>query len=152
MKTYTCDDCGKRINGPNLVIMGLGLERYEKMLCDDCAEMKVGLFKSGGQVKKDNYGKPEDDKLKVYEVGIMSDKRKVIAPSPESAALFYGLNTNGNMTLGAVVYSVDGQEQVQNQMPWARWAFNTNPTKQDEKVLRIELDRVKPQLERCKFM
>jgi hypothetical protein len=42
--------------------------------------------------------------MPLYKVGIMSDTALVEAPSALSAAVFYGLDTNGNVQFGAVVY------------------------------------------------
>ena len=49
--------------------------------------------------------------LHKYKVGIMSHIALIEAPSSESAALFYGINTNGNATLMAVVYEIDGKHE-----------------------------------------
>jgi hypothetical protein len=58
-----------------------------------------------------------------YRVGIMSHVAVIEAPSPEAAALFYGLNTNGNATCMAAIYEVDGVEYSGDKAPLMQYQF-----------------------------
>jgi hypothetical protein len=101
--------------------------------------------KFGGGIKmKENH---------IYEVGMMTDNKKIKAPNAKAAALFYGLNTGGNMQLGAVVYSEDGEEvNGEDRMPFAEYQFDF--TMSDEKIekMKAELLLLKPMLKECRFM
>ncbi len=92
------------------------------------------------------------DETHVYEVGILSDKVKVRAPSAEAAALFYGMKTGGNMQLGAVVYTEDGEEYEGNTVPFGEWQFKPSLTPEEEGALEAKLAEVKPQLDHCEFV
>ena len=59
--------------------------------------------------------------LHKYKVGIMSHVATIEGPSESAAALFYGLKTNGNALLMAVVYEVDGKPT--NNAPLIEYQF-----------------------------
>lgn len=86
--------------------------------------------------------------IHVFEVGIMSDKVKIEAPTAEAAALFYGLNTHDNLQLGAVVYTVDGEDYKGDNIPFFKWQFPQNVD--DELVEKLEA--VTPLLGLCRFL
>jgi hypothetical protein len=88
------------------------------------------------------------EKLHIFEVGIMSDAAKIEAPTAEAAAIFYGLNTGGNMTLGAVVYTMDGEEYKGDSTPFLKWQF---AQKLDDE-LKEKMETVKPLLKSCRFV
>jgi hypothetical protein len=84
----------------------------------------------------------------IYEVGIMSDSKKIEAPNVKAAALFYGLNTGGNMQLGAVVYSEDGEEvNGGDRMPFAEYQFDFSMSDEKIEKIKAELLLLKPMLE-----
>ena len=87
------------------------------------------------------------EKLHIFEVGIMSNTTKIEAPTAEAAAIFYGLNTGRNMPLGAVVYTMDGEEYKGDCAPFLKWQF---AQKDDE--LKEKVDAVKPLLKSCRFI
>ena len=88
------------------------------------------------------------EKLHIFEVGIMSDAAKIEAPTAEAAAIFYGLNTGGNMPLGAVVYTMDGEEYKGDSTPFFKWQF----TQKLDDELKEKMDAVKPLLKSCRFI
>ena len=61
--------------------------------------------------------------VKKFKVGIMSHTAVIEAPSPEAAALFYGLNTNGNAQFMGVIYEVDGVEYKGDKAPLMQYQF-----------------------------
>ena len=87
-------------------------------------------------------------KLHIFEVGIMSHSVKIEAPTAEAAAIFYGLNTGGNMQLGAVVYTMDGKDYEGDRTPFLKWQLTQ---KLDDK-LKEKMDTVKPLLGQCRFL
>ena len=89
-----------------------------------------------------------EPELHVFEVGIMSDTKKVEAPTAEAAAIFYGLNTGGNMQLGAVVYTMDGEEYEGDRTPFLKWQLSQ---KLDDE-LKEKMEAVKPLLGLCRFL
>ena len=89
----------------------------------------------------------------IYEVGIMSDSKKIEAPNARAAALFYGLNTNGNVQLGAVVYSEDGKEpKKEDKMPFGEYQFDFSMSEEKVEKMKAELLLIKPLLKECKFI
>ena len=89
-----------------------------------------------------------ETELHVFEVGIMSDSVKIEAPTAEAAALFYGLNTGGNMQLGAVVYTMDGKDYEGDRTPFLKWQLSQ---KLDDE-LKEKMEAVKPLLGLCRFL
>ena len=88
----------------------------------------------------------------IYEVGIMTDSKKIEAPNAKIAALFYGLNTGGSMQLGAVVYSEDGKEpKKEDIMPFAEYQFDFTMSEEKIEKMKAELLLLKPMLKECKF-
>lgn len=87
----------------------------------------------------------ETPALHTYKVGIMSTVRRVQAPSPLAAAVFYGLHTNGNMTFGAVVYEEDGQA-YEGPAPWLMWQFGQGQPGD------TDLEQLKAELRHCRFV
>lgn len=88
--------------------------------------------------------------MPIYTVGIMSDKQTVKAPSAAAAALFYGIHTNGDAQLMAVVYTEDGKEI--GETPWLQYGLG-NPNDDDlMNEFNAELRRVWPELAECQFM
>lgn len=80
-----------------------------------------------------------------YKVGIMSSVALVEAPSPLAAAVYFGIQTDGNAQLGAVVYEVDG-ERYEGEQQNLRWLFGSaSPTK-------AELATLTEELKRCRFV
>ena len=89
----------------------------------------------------------------IYEVGIMSDSKKIEAPNAKAAALFYGLNTNGNVQLGAAVYSEDGKEpKKEDRLPFAEYQFDFSMSEEKIEKMKAELLLLKPILKKCKFV
>lgn len=89
----------------------------------------------------------------IYEVGIMTDSKKIEAPNAKAAALFYGLNTGGNMQLGAVVYSEDGEEpKKEDRTPFAEYQFDFSMSEEKIEKMKAELLLIKPMLKECKFV
>lgn len=89
----------------------------------------------------------------IYEVGIMTDSKKIEAPNAKAAVLFYGLNTGGNMQLGAVVYSEDGKEpKKEDRMPFAKYHFDFSMSDKKIEKMEAELLLLKPMLKECKFV
>lgn len=85
----------------------------------------------------------------LYEVGIMSDKVKIEAPNKEVAALFYGLNSRGNMQLGAVIYTEDGKEC--GELPFGEYQFDFNISEEKLNGLKRKIEKLKPLLKECRF-
>lgn len=91
--------------------------------------------------------------MHIYEVGIMTDSKKIEAPNAKAAALFYGLNTGGNMQLGAMVYSEDGEEpKKEDIMPFAEYQFDFSMSDEKIEKMKVELLLLKPMLKECKFV
>ena len=89
----------------------------------------------------------------VYEVGMMSDSKKIKAPNAKAAALFYGLNTGGNMQLGAVVYSEDGKEpKKEDRIPFGEYQFDFLMSEEKIEKMKAELLLLKSILKECKFV
>lgn len=88
-------------------------------------------------------------KLHRYTVGIGSSVEEVEAPTPEAAAMFYGihgLNGNAMAQLMVAVYAEDGC--AMNAVPWARYALG----KANEDEFAVAVRAINPQLKRCRFV
>jgi len=89
----------------------------------------------------------------IYEVGIMSDSKKIKAPNAKAAVLFYGLSTGGNMQLGAVVYSEDGKEpKKEDRMSFGEYQFDFSMSEEKLEKMKAELSLLKPMLKECEFV
>ena len=84
----------------------------------------------------------------IFKVGIMTDATLIEAPSARAAALFYGINTNGNAQLMAVVYEQDGKDYTGDRTPWFK--YQMNPDLKDE--FEKEIDKIIPEVRLCKFV
>lgn len=92
--------------------------------------------------------------MPVYTVGIASDRKYVEAATPEAAALFYGLNTNGNAVLLTAVYEEDGEPFGGDVLPWGRWGLLPDAYATDKDIAELvqAVSMTKPAVDAARFV
>jgi hypothetical protein len=67
------------------------------------------------------------------------------APNPLAAAMYYGLQTSGNMQFGALVYEENGRP-YDGESLWLEWQFSKGQPGEQE------IETIKADLLHCKFV
>lgn len=82
--------------------------------------------------------------MNLYKVGIMSSTAEIMAPSPEAAVVYYGMQCGGNAMFAAVIYEMDGKEYEGNGAPLFDVQLGARKLSEDEvETLNVELPQCK---------
>lgn len=91
--------------------------------------------------------------LHIYEVGMVSTKLKIEAPSALAAATRFGIDhCYGSSIMAVLVYTEDGREI--NNMPYGRWFGMTDArfTPEEDAALGELISEAKVQLDQCRYI